>query len=156
MTSSGPSAYGADLLTRTILQIDGVMSITSIAQVTRALQRVPGVLLAEVNAASARATVAHDDAVTTASLLAAAAGAGVRAEIVAGPPAAAPTGGAALEPRLNWNRYLRILTVAGFAAFAVTGMLVPGVADKHWLLPAVISSLWLVFLAKSIAGRPRS
>ncbi len=156
MTSSVPCAGGTDLLTRTILQIDAVTSVSSDAQLTHELRRVPGVLLAEVNSASGRATVAHDDAVSTASLLAAAARAGVHAEIIAKAPAATSNGGAGSLPRLVWNRYLPIAATAVFATLAVANMLFPNVSEEHWLLPAAMSSLGLAFLAKSIAGRPRS
>jgi hypothetical protein len=66
---SAPRTGGPDGLTRTTLQIDGTMSPPSVAQVLEALQRVPGVLLAEVNPQNARAVVAHDAAVPAASPL---------------------------------------------------------------------------------------
>jgi hypothetical protein len=120
MTSGAPRPSGVGLLTRTILQIEGGLSVASSSQVTRALQRVLGVLLAEVKSGSARATVAHDDAVTTASLLAAAGGAGVRAKIVPDRAAAAPCDGAASPQRPAWYEWLPIVATAVFAALAVT------------------------------------
>jgi hypothetical protein len=48
----------AGLLTRTSLQVDETMAGGPLAQIIRAPQRVPGVLLADVNAASGRADVA--------------------------------------------------------------------------------------------------
>jgi Cu+-exporting ATPase len=151
-----PRPSGVGLLTRTILQIEGVLSVASIAQVTRALQRVPGVLLAEVNSGSARATVAHDDAVTAASLLAAAGGAGVRAKIVPDPATAAPGGGAASPQRPAWSEWLPIVVTALFAALALSAILFPDVAFKHWLVPAMMASLGLALLARSIVRRPRT
>jgi hypothetical protein len=67
---AAPGAGDADILTRTTLQMDEGLSMASIAQLIKALQRVPGVLLAEIAAGSARAIVAHDAAVPGASLLA--------------------------------------------------------------------------------------
>jgi hypothetical protein len=81
---AGVAGLGSsDILTRTTLQIDGSPSSASVAKVVAALQRVPGVLLAEANAVTARATVAHDSGVSAASLIAAAFRAGVRVDIVA-------------------------------------------------------------------------
>ena len=60
---------GVDLLTRTTIQVNGSMTAQTTIQVVQALKRVPGVLLAEVDAAGTRAIVAHDPAVPTASLL---------------------------------------------------------------------------------------
>src|SRR5277367_3082644 len=74
---------GVDLLTRTIIKIDGSMTAPAISRVVQALQHVPGVLLVEADAASACAIVAHDPAVKPEWLLAAVLGAGERATIVA-------------------------------------------------------------------------
>jgi hypothetical protein len=60
-------------LTRTTIAVASDLSPPLIAQLVAALQRVPGVLLADWVAASAHAVVAHDAAVPVAALEAAAA-----------------------------------------------------------------------------------
>jgi len=82
MSVTATPARRTDLLTRTTLQIDGGGSAPSLTLVIQALHRVPGVLMAEMHAASARAVVAHDSAVPAGALLAAASGAGAHARIV--------------------------------------------------------------------------
>lgn len=149
-----PGEGGVDLLTRTTLQVDGVLSIPLIASVTRALQRVPGVLLAEVNAASSRAIVAHDAAVPTASLVAAAAAAGVHAEIVGETRTAGNGGSHAVRLHDVSNRNAQ--TVAGivFLMLCAIDLVLPESAGKYRLLIALTILLWFFFLAKWIVGRP--
>jgi hypothetical protein len=136
----------ADILTRTTLQMDGSLSPPSIANVVHALQRVPGVLLAEINAAGARAVVAHDSAVSTASLLAAAAGAGERATIVADRgalPISAGTG----PPFASIPIRRLLLLVAALALLqAFIGALSPSLAKNHVLLPILLAFLWAFVL----------
>jgi cation transport ATPase len=140
---------GADELVRTTLQIEGATSAPSVESIVRALQRVPGVLLAEMNAASARAVVAHDGAVAPASLLAAVASAGNRAQIVTDtrPVVAVPDG-----------RKLMLVRVAGIATVAFVGLtlvevFLPGNDDKLRVLPLIMSIFWFIFFAQSFITR---
>jgi hypothetical protein len=73
-------------LTRTTIAVASDLSPPLIAQLVAALQRVPGVLLADWVAASAHAVVAHDAAVPVAALEAAAASTGLKARILSAPP----------------------------------------------------------------------
>ncbi len=142
--------FGADELTRTTLQIDGGTSAPSVESVVRALQRVPGVLLAEMNAASARAVVAHDAAVAPASLLAAVAKAGKHAEIVADTrPVAAPVRDART---LMLVRVAAIATVA-FVALTLAEVFLPGNDDKLRMLPLLMTVFWFIFFAQSFLTR---
>ncbi len=140
---------GVDDLTRTTLQIDGGTSAPSVESIVRALQRVPGVLLAEMNAASARAVVAHDAAVAPASLLAAVAEAGNHAEIVADTRPVAP---------VRDGRKLMLVRIAGvatvaFVALTIAEVLLPGNDDKLRALPLVMSVFWFIFFAQSFVTR---
>jgi Cu+-exporting ATPase len=153
MTFEAPRG-ASDQLTRTTLQIDAALAGPGIAQVIRALQRVPGVLLAEVNAATSRAIVAHDAAVPAASLLAAAAGAGVHARIVADTRTPATSVDPAGLQRARIRQLITFATTA-FIALAVIDMLVPASLGKNWLLPVLVSVFWAVFFAEAIIRRRR-
>jgi cation transport ATPase len=149
---AGVSGFGsADILTRTTLQIDGSPSSASIAKVVAALQRVPGVLLAEANAVTARATVAHDSGVSTAELVAAAFRAGVRADIVA-PRLVTPKEPIAQPPSLYG-----LLLLSGAALLVTFGL--AGVATRYspgnpWVVPVLVSACF-VFCATAFGGRRR-
>ncbi len=140
---------GVDELTRTTLQIDGGASALSVESIVRALQRVPGVLLAEMNAASARAVVAHDAAVAPASLLAAVAEAGNHAAIVSDTRPVAP---------VRDGRTLMLVRVAGvatvaFVALTIAEIFLPGNDDKLRVLPLIMSVFWFIFFAQSFVTR---
>jgi copper chaperone CopZ len=143
----------ADLLTRTTLQVDGSTAGGSIAQMIRALQRVPGVLLAEVNAANARAVVAHDAAVPATSLIAAAQSAGVQVRIVGDTRAPKFANDPAAPLRSLGSRQLLIVAAAAFIVLTVVDLLVRNAAQRHEILIGVTVALWAVFLAKSFMVR---
>jgi hypothetical protein len=141
MMPPGPGFRDANILTRTTLQVDESLPTPSIAQLVHALQRVPGVLLAEIAAGSARAIVAHDAAVPSASLLAAAEGAGVHARIVAETRAPAPS--AERVSPLEAAPTQRVLTIAAalFFGLVLGDALIPHLADNRLLLPIMLSSV---------------
>ncbi len=142
-------ATNADLLTRTTLQVDGSLVGGSVAQMIRALQRVPGVLLAEVNAVNGRADVAHDAAVPATSLIAAARNVGIHVSVVgdtrAPKIAVNPTG----PLQALGRRQLLTAAAAAFIVLAVVDVLVPNAAQKHGILIVVTAALWAFFLAKT-------
>jgi hypothetical protein len=78
-----PQTGKIDVLTRTALQLHEVISPASIAHTIFALQRVPGVLFADLNVGAKSVVVAHDSGVSTASLLTATRASGARATLVA-------------------------------------------------------------------------
>ncbi|MFY9779760.1 MAG: hypothetical protein WAJ85_04530 [Candidatus Baltobacteraceae bacterium] len=153
MTPIEPGARDAALLTRTTLQMGEGLSTPSIAQVVHALQRVPGVLLAEITSGTARAVVAHDPAVTAASLLAAAAGAGVPAKIVTDTRAPTASPGMAL-PAVDMPTR-RLLMLAGLLVFilALTEAMRPTLAISRFVLPLLLLSVWAFIIARAVLSR---
>jgi len=150
---STPHAGGADLLTRTTLHLGGNPSTLSVAQMIRALQRVPGVLLAEINAADARAIVAHDAAVPGASLVAAAARAGINAAIVSNTPMPSMSVNAGSAVNTIRARRLVIGAVEAFVVLSSMNALLPKSNENHWLLAVLLSTTWLLFLASMIVRK---
>ena len=151
-----PSTGGVDLLTRTTLQINGSMSTMSLAHLIQTLQRVPGVLFAEVDAADGRATIAHDAGVPTASLLAAATGAGVHARLVAGLLPLSMRADAASCLKDKYIRRLLMIGVAVFVTATLVEILVPNSLEKHWLLPVLMISVWAFILLAKAFGPHRA
>jgi copper chaperone CopZ len=139
-----PGGGAADQLTRTTLRLDANLSLPSLASVTRALQRVPGVLLAEVNAAGSRAFVAHDSGVKLESLLEAAARAGVLARIEA--PLLATAGP---RPVLGAHtvRFAQLgaLAMVPLVLFAASSLFIRNGALTHW--PILFCCLTIGMLA---------
>lgn len=128
MSDAAPGDRAAALLTRTTLQTFGDASAASLAVLVRALQRVPGVLIAELQAAGARVIVMHDSAVPVASFVTAAATAGIRATIVALPLPAAVAGAAAAAPLQAIHvRHVAAVAVAIVVTMALLEMLLPHV-----------------------------
>ena len=142
-----------DVLTRTTFQIDGEISTTVSAHLRDVLQRVPGVLLAEIDAAGCRVIVGHDAAVPSKSLETAFTGAGVRANIVADTRATATRIDKAL-PSINFSsRRLLIVLVALIFLPAFIGSISPSLAKNHFLLPIVLICVWAFFIARATFGR---
>jgi copper chaperone CopZ len=141
---TAPGAGAADLLTRTTLQLDANLPIPSIAGVTRALQRVPGVLLAEVNAASSRAFVAHDSGVRLDALLEAAAGAGVRARVET-PRVALSAERPVLKIQTVRFAQLSALAMVPLVLFAAGSLFFRNGAITHW--PILFCCLTIGMLA---------
>jgi hypothetical protein len=125
-----PGERATALLTRTTLQTFGDASAASLAALVRALQHVPGVLIAELQAAGARVIVMHDSGVPIASFVTAAATAGVRAAIVApSRPAPAAAAGAATAAPLQaiGAKHVAAVAVALIVTIALFEMLLPHV-----------------------------
>jgi hypothetical protein len=150
MMLPAPGFRDANLLTRTTLEVDESLSTLSVAQLVRALQRVPGVLLAEIAAGSACAIVAHDAAVPGASLLAAAEGAGVHAKIVADTRAPAPSADR-ISPLADAPTQ-RVATIAAalFLGLVLGDALVPHLADNRLLLPITLSCVWAFVIGRAV------
>ena len=150
---AGPGPGSDDFLTRTTLQLDEGLSLPSVAGLIKTLQRVPGVLLAEMAAGSARAVVAHDAAVPSASLLAAAERAGVHATILADVRLPAASVDRALPPALTPVQRLFALAAALLLSLAVCETIFPRLASNHYLLPVLLSSLWAFVIARTVFNR---
>jgi hypothetical protein len=145
----------ADFLTRTTLQIDAATAEPSIAQLVQALQRVPGVLFAEMSAPDGRVIVAHDAGVSTASLLSAASALGLQAKYVCDTRAAAIRVAAALPAARLPNRNALIIAAIVVPIVLGVSILLPSLTANHWLLPAVFLALWAIVFAQMIWGRKR-
>jgi len=140
MMPAEPSVRDAVFLTRTTLQMDEGSSTASVAEAILALQRVPGVLLAEITSGTTRAIVAHDPAVPAASLLAATERAGARANIVANTRTAAANPGSDLATLgLPARRLLMFAAVLAFLLPRIEAMR-PTLAIDHFVLPALMSA----------------
>jgi hypothetical protein len=154
--SFSASVGGMDLLTRTTLQIDGSMSTTSIAHMIQALQRVPGVLLAEVDAVGNRATVAHDAAVPTAALLAAATGVGMHAGLIVGAPALRMNADSEMRLKREHIQRHMMIWAAVFVAVSLIEALIPNGPAKHWMLPILMTTFLVSFLVAQAFGAHRA
>jgi hypothetical protein len=137
------------------LQMDDGLSLPSIAQLIKALQRVPGVLLAEIAAGNARAIVAHDAAVSGASLVAAAERAGVHATIISDTRPPAARADPALPVADIPNRRLLTLAAAVLFLLAIGEAMFPRLASNHFLLPILLSSVWAFATARMLFKRRR-
>jgi hypothetical protein len=115
----------------------------------RSLRRVPGVLLADIDASSGRAEVAHDAAVPVSSLIAAARNAGVQVRIIGGMPTA-PFAGRAASPRIVRSRQLLLVVAAAFIVITIVNALVPDSGEKHVFLLVLTGALWMIFIAKTL------
>ncbi len=148
------SGAGGDSLTRTTLQVSQTISIAAIGDVVRALQRVPGVLLADLNPSSARVTVAHDGAVLTSALVSAAKGAGAHATIVSearpAPPAVAPAAAATLRapavPRPQIRASLIAMSTIAVVLICID-LLLPDSPQKRLVLNGLVLAVWICFFA---------
>ncbi len=143
---------GGDSLTRTTLQIGGSPSQSLISDVIHALQRVPGVLLADVNPVNAQALVAHDGAVPTGALVSAASGVGATATIVADKAAPSegrllPLSAAASVPASILARPTIVLMMVAAVAHVLIGAFAPDVPAKHIVINALVVGVWVCFFA---------
>jgi hypothetical protein len=122
--------------------------------VVSALQRVPGVLLAELNEANTKIVVAHDGAVPLNSLISAAKNAGVPTTIVGG-AIAAVIGGTALDDGGKRARSLRLLVA--IVAYAMTlllaEVLLPETTAKRVLINTLVLGAWICFFAGVLIRR---
>jgi Cu+-exporting ATPase len=142
---------GGDRLTRTTLEIEGGSSPASIAAAIRALQRVPGVLLADMHAASTRAVVAHDGAVDPASFVRAVAAAGIRASIVR------DTAAVSRASTLPDAQFLKVFAASALIVLPLTFVAIffASAAERQWLLPLFSLSYVLIFFVRSAIARRR-
>jgi hypothetical protein len=168
MSAMNVTSGGGDSLTRTTLHVDGATSAVLVANVVHALQRVPGVLLADLDAATARLVVAHDGAVPVTSLVAAATLAGVNARVVRSGPTRDPgvpsvAAAAPLERTRAaapfWSRISgrgRIMLVAMsllIGATVLVDVAVPNITQKRALFDGGIVAIWIFFFASTYLRR---
>jgi cation transport ATPase len=146
----------ADILSHTSLRVDGTTSASSAADITQALQRVPGVLSATMQVESSCATVAHDPGVDIASLVVAVARVGYRATSVADRRSGAINSATDLS---RWqelrNRRLVAVVLGLWIALPLLSTRIPSTSPMHWVLFALLSALWVFFITAPILGRRR-
>lgn len=140
----------ANFLTRTTLQVGESLPTLAVAQLVRALQRVPGVLLAEIAPGSACAVVAHDAAVPGASLLAAAEGAGVHAKIVADTRPPAPSVDRVSPPAAAPMQRVLAVAAALFLGLVLGDALIPHSAGNRMLLPILLTCVWAFVIGRAV------
>lgn len=145
-----PDFRDANMLTRTTLQVDESLSTLSIAKLVHALQHVPGVLLAELAAGSARALVAHDAAVPGASLLAAAESAGVHAKIVADTRRPAPSTASASPLAVRSTQQFLMTAAALLLGLAIGEAFIPHLAGNKLLLPVLLACVWAFVIGRAM------
>ena len=146
-----------DGLIRTTLRIGRGLPASSIAEVVRVLQRVPGVLTVDADAENAQAFVAHDAAVPTAALVAAANAAGAAAMAVSVPGASVALvkpGGAA--QRLSRRPLLAIVGLAAMLAVILIDIVFPNSPDKRWLFIVPVILIWAFILLRATLVRSSS
>jgi hypothetical protein len=154
MNDAGIAGNGGDALTRTTLQIGGIMSDPLIAAIVRALQRVPGVLLVDMDATSARVIVAHDGAVPLGALVTAATGAGGLAARVHGAAPVANASVSSIEPDDRVRRYRRAIVIAALAVtFVLADLFIPGSMPKRIVMTAVLVGAWTYYIAGTFTRR---
>jgi len=154
MNDAGVAGNGGDALTRTTLHVAGASSAAQQAYVVRALQRVPGVLLVDMDPVTERAIVAHDGAVPLTALVTAAAGAGFLATIVrkGGPPAANASAPSPAKPDDRVRRFWRIVILAALGvAFVITDLVMPDTVQKRVLMTAVLAGAWICYFVLTFA-----
>ncbi len=151
---NAPRVGGPDMLTRTTLRIESaIVSVPSLSEIKRALQRVPGVLLADISGAGDSATLAHDSAVPMTSLLAAVAATGAHATVVA-QPQKTPAVSAGVALPLAAVPVQRLLFVAALVlVLPLFGTISPSLAKSHLLIPIVLAFVWGVVLARAFRHR---
>jgi len=155
MTLAG-TPVANDLLTYSTLRLGGGLSAPSIAKLIHALQRVPGVLTAEVDAANTRAFVAHDVAVPAASLIAAAISTGAAANLIADTrvapaPRTAEPSQAAMRRRLFMNVWIGIIVVVALIEIAIPTT----PQNERWLLIVPVVSFWGFIAVNAFINRRR-
>jgi len=149
-----PQVGKIDMLTRTTLQLHDVTEPATIAHMISGLQRVPGVLFADLNPTTASVVVAHDSAVSIASLVRAAKEKGARVTLVA-PPAVAPEATAATSVR-EIDIMTMLAVVLGPAILLVAIELIdPPLATNHYFLPIFLSIAWTLVFIRPMFGRQR-
>jgi hypothetical protein len=142
-----------DGLSRTTLSIGRGLPASSIGKIVQALQRVPGVLTVDADANDAQALVAHDAAVPTASLVAAANRAGAAANVVAATCAAVAPDDAGEPQRMQRHPLLMALGPAAMLAVILIDIALPNDPEKRWFFIVPVILLWAFVLLRATLTR---
>jgi hypothetical protein len=156
MMQHSPQRGSVDELKRTTLQLGGDVSAPVSSQLKQALQRVPGVLTASIDAANSLASVAHDPAVPAASLSAVATGFGVQSTILEQWPARSvgtpvtPTRG-----RFSAYRFMLFVVTPLFVLMCIEAIS-PALARNRFLTPILLSFVWAFVLVRAASNHTTS
>ena len=142
-----------DGLSRTTLQIGRGVPASSVAEVIRALQRVPGVLTVDADAENTQAFVAHDAGVPTEALIAAARRGGVAAKAVTVPCAAVLPVEIGAPRQMQRHRYLAAVGLAAMLAIVLIDVALPNSPEKRWFLNMPVVLLWAFILLRATRSR---
>lgn len=134
-----------DGLIHTTLRIGRGLSTSSVDEVIRALQRVPGVLTVAADAEHAQAFVAHDAGVLAAALVAAA----NRADV--SPSAAIST--RATEAKDARRYVVGAVGLAAMFAILVLDFVLPSSPDKRWAFIMPVVFFWTFILLRATGPR---
>lgn len=149
-----PQVGKIDMLTRTTLQLHDVMTPASIAHMISALQRVPGVLLADLSTTTASVVVAHDSAVSIASLVRAAKETGARVTLVARPAVARDAASKASVREIDIMTMLAVVLGPAILLVAIE-LIDPPLATNHFFLPIFLSIAWTLVFIRPMFRRQR-
>lgn len=139
-----------DGLSHTTLRMGRGLSAASVAEVVRALQRVPGVLTVNADAENAQAFVAHDAGVPMTALVAAANGAGAAAKYAVAANAGATTGG---PPQMQHRPILAGVGLVAMLVVVLIEIAFPNSPDKRWLFIMPVITLWAFMLLRATLVR---
>jgi len=155
MRVAARDAVRDDGLSHTTLRLGSGLPASSIAEVVRVLQRVPGVLTVDRDAENAQAFVAHDAAVPIASLVAAANRAGAAAKVVVFPSATAALAesGVSAPHRLPQSPLMAVVGLAAMLAVVFIDIALPNSSDKRWFFIVPVILLWVFMLLRATRAR---
>jgi Cu+-exporting ATPase len=134
----------------TELAISGMTCASCAAHVRRALGRVPGVLDAQVNLATERASVAHEPETALTALVNAVEGAGYGAVVVRDP--SSDEDAKLRDVQVRRKGALLILGFALFVPMLVLGMTPLNFAGKDWVMFALTLPVWAIVGAEFHRG----
>jgi hypothetical protein len=147
--TTGQSVNGKDLLTRTIVHIDEIVSAPTMKQFTHALQHVPGVLVVESDGSPNDLLVLHDESVPTKSFVLAAVERGIRAHIAARAESAITSDDATLTREKLLAMYSLSATMVLISILISVEIFYPNSLEKTWLVASASTALWVLIVFKT-------
>ena len=142
-----------DGLIHTTLRIGQSLSTSSVNEIIRALQRVPGVLTVAADAEHAQAFVAHDPGVLATTLVAAA----NRADVSSSAVVSSSATEASLEtgtPTKDARRHVvGAVGLAAMCAILLLDFILPTSPDKRWVFIMPVVFFWTFILLRATGPR---
>ena len=128
----------------TELSLTGMTCASCVSHISKALNKVPGVLNASVNLATERATIEHQSEVTPPTLIEAVAGAGYGAALVDDTEQSSDEDARRRDAESQRKRALLIFAVSLFVPTMILGMFVGDFRGKDWVMFALTLPVWAV------------